>query len=44
MDVYIIGLAVRPPAERVPDLRLEEMVYETARAALDDAAVTRAVS
>ena len=33
---------MRPPAEQVPDMRLEEMVYETARAALDDAAVTRA--
>ena len=38
---YIIGLAIHPPAEQITDLRLEEMVYETTRAALDDAGVTR---
>ena len=41
MDVYVIGLALHPPAKRIIDKRLEEMVYETTRAALDDAGVSR---
>lgn len=39
MDVYVIGVAVHPAAEVIGDLRLEEMAYRTARAALDDAGV-----
>lgn len=41
MDVYVIGMAVHDPADRVVDKRLEEMVFDTARAALDDAGVAR---
>ena len=41
MDVYVMGLAVHPAADVVGDLRLEEMAYRTARAALDDAGVER---
>ncbi|MGZ5712517.1 MAG: thiolase family protein [Caldimonas sp.] len=41
MDVYVMGVAVHPAAEVVGDLRLEEMAYRTARAALDDACVER---
>lgn len=41
MSVHVLGLALHRPAERIDDLRLEEMVYVTARAALDDAGVTR---
>lgn len=36
-----MGLAVHPPAPRVADKRLEEMVFDTARAALDDAGIDR---
>ncbi len=42
MDVYVIGMAAHKPADRIGDKRLEEMVFETARAALDDAGVKRA--
>jgi acetyl-CoA acetyltransferase len=42
MDVYVMGLAIHPAAEVVGDLRLEEMAYQTARAALDNAGVKRA--
>ena len=42
MDVYVMGVAIHPAAEAIRDLRLEEMAYATARAALDDAGVTRA--
>src|SRR3954471_17078530 len=42
MDVFITGMAMHPPAERVAGKRLEEMVFDTARAALDDAGVERA--
>src|SRR5579883_2114334 len=41
MDVFVMGLAVHPPASRIADKRLEEMVFDTARAALDDAGVHR---
>ncbi|MBU2550195.1 MAG: thiolase family protein [Proteobacteria bacterium] len=41
MNIYVIGLAIYPPAERIMNERLEEMVYTTTRAALDDAGVTR---
>jgi len=42
MDVFVMGLAVHPPAARIADKRLEEMVFDTVRAALDDAGVRRA--
>lgn len=42
MDVYVIGMAMHPPAASIPDKRLEEIVFDTARAALDDAGVERA--
>ncbi len=41
MEVYILGLAIHPAAQHVVEKRLEEMVFDTARAALDDARVTR---
>lgn len=41
MTVHVLGLAIHPPAVRADGLRLEELVYHTARAALDDAGVTR---
>lgn len=41
MDVYIIGQAVHPPAKRIGDKRLEELVFDTAHAALKDAGVRR---
>lgn len=41
MDVYVLGVALHPAAERVSDKRLEEMVFDTTRAALDAAGVTR---
>lgn len=40
-DVYVLGVAAHPPAERHDAYRLEELVYGTARSALDDAGVTR---
>jgi acetyl-CoA acetyltransferase len=42
MDVYVMGVALHPAADAVGDLRLEEMAFRTARAALDDAGVARA--
>lgn len=42
MNVYVLGLAVYPPADSIRDLRLEEIAFRTARAALDDAGVQRA--
>lgn len=39
MDVYVMGVAIHPAADAIRDLRLEEMAYRTARAALDDARV-----
>lgn len=41
MNCYILGLAFHPPAFKLGERRLEEIVYHTARAALDDAGVTR---
>jgi acetyl-CoA acetyltransferase len=37
MDLYVIGLAVHPPKPRIEDKRLEEVVFDVTRAALDDA-------
>lgn len=42
MEVFVLGAAVHPPADAIGDKRLEEMVFDTARAALDDAGVRRA--
>jgi acetyl-CoA acetyltransferase len=42
MDVYVMGVSIHPAADAIGDLRLEEMAYRTARAALDDAGVERA--
>lgn len=39
--VYVLGVALARPARRRDDVRLEELVYHTARAALDDAGVSR---
>ena len=41
MNCYILGLAVHPPAVNLQGFRLEEMVYHTAHAALENAGVTR---
>jgi acetyl-CoA acetyltransferase len=41
MDVYVVGLAVHPPADRIGDKRLEELVFDTAYAALKHAGVRR---
>ena len=40
-DTYILGLAMHPPSAWVKEKRLEEMVFDTARAALDDAHIER---
>ncbi len=42
MDVFVIGQAVHPPATRIGGKRLEELVFDTAFAALKAANVTRA--
>jgi acetyl-CoA acetyltransferase len=41
MDVFVIGQAVHPPAKRIGEKRLEELVFDTAYAALKDAGVSR---
>lgn len=41
-EVYVLGVAIQPARVQEHGLRLEEMVYQTCRAALDDADVTRA--
>ena len=41
MDVYVIGYASHPPAEKVLSKRLEEMVYDTSAQALRAAAIER---
>ena len=41
MSVYVLGVATHPPSLCENRLRLEEMAYYTARAALDSAAVSR---
>jgi acetyl-CoA acetyltransferase len=41
METYILGASLHPPAPAVTDKRLEEMVFDTARAALSDARVSR---
>src|ERR1700689_4063628 len=41
MDTYVLGLAMHPPAVWVANKRLEEMVFDTAKAALDDARIDR---
>lgn len=39
--VYILGVALAPAVERHDGMRLEELVYRTSRAALDDATVSQ---
>ena len=41
MDTYILGLAMHPPSAWIVDKRLEEMVFDTAKAALDSAGIAR---
>jgi acetyl-CoA acetyltransferase len=41
MDVYVLGMSVHPPSRRIADKRLEEIVFDVTRAALDDAGVER---
>src|SRR5580704_15448985 len=41
MDVYVIGYACHPPAEKVLTKRLEEMVYDTSAQALRAAVIER---
>ena len=41
MDVYVIGYASHPPAEKVLCKRLEEMVYDTSATALRAAGIER---
>jgi acetyl-CoA acetyltransferase len=41
-DVFVVGLALHPPSARNTSERLEEMVWRTSRAALEDARLTRA--
>lgn len=41
MNVYVLGVATHPASPSIGDKRLEEIAYATARAALDDAGITR---
>ena len=41
MEAFVIGQALAPPSLRNAELRLEELVYRTVRAALEDAGVTQ---
>lgn len=41
MEVFVLGVSLHEPADCVIDKRLEEMVFDTARAALNNAGVTR---
>jgi hypothetical protein len=41
VDTYILGLAMHPPSAWVADKRLEEMVFDTAKAALESAGINR---
>ncbi|QAA94613.1 thiolase C-terminal domain-containing protein [Pollutimonas thiosulfatoxidans] len=41
MDVFVIGMGLLPAQQAIDGLRLEEMAYQTARAALDHAGVKR---
>jgi len=40
-DTFVLGVAMHPPSAWIADKRLEEMVFDTARAALDDANIDR---
>ncbi|MFF2060107.1 thiolase C-terminal domain-containing protein [Rhodococcus qingshengii] len=42
LNVYVLGVATAPASRRRDDVRLEELVYDTAKRALDDAQVTQA--
>lgn len=41
MSVHVLGLSVHPPAEEIGGKRLEEIVYDVTRAALDNAGLAR---
>jgi acetyl-CoA acetyltransferase len=41
VDTYILGLAVHPSSAWIVDKRLEEMVFDTAKAALESAKISR---
>jgi acetyl-CoA acetyltransferase len=41
VDTYILGLAVHPSSAWIVDKRLEEMVFDTAKAALESARISR---
>lgn len=41
IGMYVIGVAMHPAQVKVADKRLEEMVYDTARACLDGAGIER---
>jgi len=41
MDVFILGFAVHPPADRIGDKRLEELVFDTSAEALRHARIER---
>ena len=41
MDTYILGLSMHPASAWVAEKRLEEMVFDTAKAALDHAGIDR---
>jgi acetyl-CoA acetyltransferase len=41
MDVFVLGFAVHPPADRIRDKRLEELVFDTSAEALNRARTER---
>jgi acetyl-CoA acetyltransferase len=41
MDVFILGFAAHPPAQCIGDKRLEELVFDTSAAALENAGIER---
>jgi acetyl-CoA acetyltransferase len=41
MDIHVLGLAIHKPQAKIADKRLEEIVFDVTRAALDDAGVRR---
>jgi acetyl-CoA acetyltransferase len=42
MNVYVLGVSTHPASASIGAKRLEEIAYDTARAALDDAGIARA--
>jgi acetyl-CoA acetyltransferase len=41
VNCYVLGLAIHPPSPNLHEFRLEEMVYHTAHAALENAGISR---